>query len=345
MSEPTTLATWAAAIADALRARGCDASQLLTRAGLDPGKLAEPGARYPLRGMTQLWNLAIAASGDPAFALEVPHHVRPGTMHALGHSLRASSHLLDALLRMARYSRLVTDAADIAIELDREQICLVYRPPAHDIPLANAAYEAFMATAVNLGRGMAGPQHGLLGCEFRHAAPADTSPYARFFACPVRFDAQQNRLIFDRRLLQRPLPGANARAAQRFDTAAAAYLARFDAHPASQRVRELLIQRLPSGEPSRKAIADALHLTPRTLLRRLAGEGTHWKALLNDTRRELALSYLRQGRSGAEITYLLGFADPSNFTRAFKRWQKCSPQAWLRTRGSGSGSGSEPAPP
>lgn len=88
-----------------------------------------------------------------------------------------------------------------------------------------------------------------------------------------------------------------------FDAAAAAYLARFDATPVSQRVRELLI-------------------------RRLATEDVSYKDLLNDARRELALSYLRQGRSAAEITCLLGFADPSNFTRAFKRWTGMAPTPW-----------------
>lgn len=329
MSEPTTLATWAAAIAGALRARRVDADALLTQAGLDPALIHKPGARFPTRGMTRFWNLAVQAT-EPALALEVPRHVRPTTMHALGLSLRASRTLEDALLRMARYSRLVTDAADIAIEIDGAQINAVYRPPLHDLPLAHAAYEAFMATAVDLGRIMTGSPAGLLSCEFHHPAPADISAYQRFFACPLRFQAPRNRLIFDRALLQAPLPGADAALARHYDSAAADYLARFDAHPVSRRVRDLLIRSLPSGEPTREAIAAALHLTPRTLLRHLATEDTHWKALLNEVRRELACSYLRQGHSAAEITYLLGFGDPGNFTRAFKRWTGVAPMAWLR---------------
>src|SRR3546814_4141444 len=72
----------------------------------------------------------------------------------------------------------------------------------------------------------------------------------------------------------------------------------------------ILVRQLPAGEPKREAVAAALKLTPRTLLRRLADENAHYKALLNDTRRELAFAYLRQNRSGAEITYLLGFTHP-----------------------------------
>lgn len=327
MSEPTTLATWAAAIAAALRARQIDAQALLTSAGLDPSLLHRQGARYPTRGMTRFWQLAVQAT-EPALALEVPRHVQPATMHALGLSLRASRTLEDALLRMARYSRLVTDAADIVLATEGACIEAIYRAPQHDFPLADAAYEAFMATAVDLGRALAGQHHGLLACEFRHAAPANLGVYQRYFDCPLRFGARYNRLVFDRAALQAPLPSADAIAARLYDVAASEYLARFDADPMSQRVRERLIHQLPSGEPTREAMAAILHLTPRTLLRHLAREDTDWKTLLNEVRRELAFSYLHQDRSAAEITYLLGFGDPANFTRAFKRWTGSAPTVW-----------------
>ena len=327
MAEPSTLTTWAAAIAAALQARGIDAGLLVQQAGLDPALLGKAGARYPTRGMTRFWELAVRAT-DASLPLEVPRYVQPQTMHVLGLSLRASRTLGEAMLRMTRYSRLVTDAADIAIELDGDELALVYRPPARDLQLADAAYVAFMATAVDMGRLMTGPRYRLRRCEFRHRAPPDPTIDARFFDCPVRYGAAHNRLVFDRHLFDVPLRGADEAAARHYDAVAGAYLSRFDQHPTAQRVREWLIHALPSGEPTREAVADAMHLTPRTLLRRLALEDTHWKQLLNEVRRELALSYLRQGHSAAEITYLLGFGDPGNFTRAFRRWTGETPSAW-----------------
>ncbi|WP_370305333.1 AraC family transcriptional regulator [Sinimarinibacterium flocculans] len=341
MAGPSTLSSWAAAVAAALRARGIDARALLLQAGLDPGLIAIPGARYPAHRMTRFWALAIEAT-EPALALEVPDHVQPGTMHALGSSLAASRSLAEALLRIARYSRLVSDAADVVIETEADRIGVVYRPPPRDPPLAPAAFEAFMASAVRLARQLSGTASGgLLGCEFRHAAPPDPRPYREWFAAPVRFGAPRNRLLFDRRLAHMPLPGADEHEARHHDAVAAGYLARFDAQPVARRVREVLIRHLPSGEPTRAALAQALHLTPRTLLRRLAAEHTNWKTLLNELRCELAQSYLRQGRSAAEITYLLGFADPANFTRAFRRWTGMPPRRWISSeRGSRGRAGS-----
>ena len=83
---------------------------------------------------------------------------------------------------------------------------------------------------------------------------------------------------------------------------------------------------LPQGEPKRDAVAQALCLSQRTLQRRLQEEGTSFQQLLDDTRRELVVQYLAQPNlTLLEIAYLLGFADPSNFFRAFRRWFASTP--------------------
>lgn len=330
VAEPTTLASWASAIARALQARGCDARQLFLQAGLDYDGIDQAETRFPLRRMTRLWALAVDASGAPPLALQIPQFVQPHTMHALGPALHSSPTLMDALLRTARYSRIVTDAADLLIELHPQTVDVIYRTPAHDIPLADAAYEAFMATAAHIAFALSGRRDAMKRIEFRHTCSGSEAPYREHFGCPVRFGGDANRMVYDRAAADAPLPGGNERRALRHDAAAAAYLARFDAQPYSQRVREQLIRDLPAGEPTRDTVAAALGLQPRTLLRRLAGEQTNFHALLNQTRRELALAYLREGRTAADATFLLGFGDPSNFGKAFRRWTGMSPQQWRR---------------
>jgi AraC-like DNA-binding protein len=94
----------------------------------------------------------------------------------------------------------------------------------------------------------------------------------------------------------------------------------------THQVRQVLCRLLPQGEPKREAVAQALLLSERTLQRRLQEEGTSYQQLLDDTRRELAEQYLAQPNLPLlEIAYLLGFADPSNFFRAFRRWFDATP--------------------
>jgi AraC-like DNA-binding protein len=96
-------------------------------------------------------------------------------------------------------------------------------------------------------------------------------------------------------------------------------------------VRALILQAMPSGEIDQVDIARSLHQSTSTLQRRLRREGTSFQGLLSEIRREKALEYLRSGRhSLADITFLLGFADQSNFTRAFRRWTGKTPREFVR---------------
>ena len=79
-------------------------------------------------------------------------------------------------------------------------------------------------------------------------------------------------------------------------------------------------------------MADALHMSVRSLQRKLQQQGTSYKKLLEQTRRELAQTYVKdKRRSFSEITCLLGFSEQSNFTRAFKRWEEVAPGEYRET--------------
>jgi len=107
------------------------------------------------------------------------------------------------------------------------------------------------------------------------------------------------------------------------------YLARFDRDSLSMQVRSLLIELLPDGQPTQNGIASSLNLSVRNLQRKLHSEGVSFKCLLDETRKELATQYIRDSnRRIGEITYLLGFSEPSNFTRAFRRWTGLSPNEY-----------------
>ena len=97
----------------------------------------------------------------------------------------------------------------------------------------------------------------------------------------------------------------------------------------SLQVRDRLVRMLPEGEPSAEQVASSLHLSLRSLQRRLAEEDSSYEQLLLQTREELARSYLQDPRHAiSEIAYLLGYADASCFTRAFRRWTGMAPSVY-----------------
>jgi AraC-like DNA-binding protein len=330
--DPTSLTSWGLAMAKALAARGCDAPPLFERAGLDFGALDDPDARYPVRTTSLLWRLAVEATGDPCFGLEVARHTSPMTFHALGFSLAASSSVREAFERVVRYYRLVSDAALIRFE---EQGA-AYRVSIHTAPRAHPSVEAIdavMAVAIRLCRSLTDRQFVPLAVEFQRPAPPDPSPFYRCFRAPITFGAGEDAMMLPKARCDERIQGANPELARANDRIAAEALARWERSHLADRVRVLLLDGLPNGTRSQADVARQLGLSTRALQRKLAGEATSYGALLDGTRRELALAYIREGRhSMTDIGYLLGFSGAASFTRAFRRWTGKTPSDYQREK-------------
>ncbi|HUA89915.1 MAG TPA: AraC family transcriptional regulator ligand-binding domain-containing protein, partial [Steroidobacteraceae bacterium] len=102
--------TWVKAFGRALDAAGCDGSALLAQVGFDLKDLGGPDARCPLNKTRELWEVALAATGDPAFGAKLAKYFTHTTFHTLGYGLSASSTLKEAFERIQRYSHVVSDA-------------------------------------------------------------------------------------------------------------------------------------------------------------------------------------------------------------------------------------------
>lgn len=326
---PTALASWTRAIRKALLAAGLDAESLLAEAGIAVERLADPDARLPVAQTRRLWQLAVAASGDPAFGLRVARQVQPTTFQALGYALAASATLAEAYARAERYCRIVTDAGELKLERHGAECHLLLHTVLGEAAPAEEATDAFAALQVRTVRGLSGRSVLPLRVQLRRAPPLQAEPYRLAFHAPVSFGAADNRLVFAAADFDRPLEGANPELARINEGLAAQQLARLDQADLPARLRALLIERLPDGEPTAAELAAALNLSLRSLQRKLAERGLRYESLLDDTRRELALAQLREARiSLNEIAFLLGFSDASSFSRAFRRWTGLSPTAW-----------------
>ncbi|KTT16660.1 AraC family transcriptional regulator, partial [Pseudomonas oryzihabitans] len=151
-----------------------------------------------------------------------------------------------------------------------------------------------------------------------YAAPANPAPYEAAFGCAVEFGAAENALLLDTTTLA--LPGTDhcpATWRQLLALSEAEHGRLTRTRGLTERVVEVMGPLLRHGEPTLEQIATRLRLPSWTLRRKLAEEGTQYRALLNLTRRDLALAYIRDTEASfGEIAYLLGFASPAAFQRA-----------------------------
>ena len=322
----STLGSVAALIAQTLYSYDCDPAPLFKTAGIELEQSTGDGTRYPVESMQKLWRMAVEASADPCFGFVAGEQLQPAALHGLGFSWLASDTLREALQRLVRFSRLISTAANIQLEDSTEGTELLLLPPAGVEDFVHASIDAGLTGFLHMCRITAGNEINPSRVTLNRNKPGCAKKIEAFFRCPVQYDADNYSLCFSKQLLDAPLVNANHELARINDQAVIDYLARFDRDSITMQVRSSIIERLHDGTPNQETIADSLHVSLRSLQRMLNKEETNYKTLLESTRQELALHYIRETyRSLGEITYLLGFSEPSNFTRAFKRWTGKTP--------------------
>jgi AraC-like DNA-binding protein len=323
---------------------GVPPPRLLGAAGLDPLLLAEPHVDLPHAQELRLWQEAARLTNDQDFGLHLAEWVAPQAdqhFDVLFFALRSCATLGDHYRRAARFTRLLHEGIYLSLEEDDDPDVarLVHGHHAEPPGPSRHPVEGLLALALLNGRRAIGEEFSPRAVCFAHPRPSRVSEQERIFRASVHYGCARDELVFDRALLARPQQGAEPRLLAMLDRQLDGLLA---AQPESGRfvdiVRRGMMEELPDREPSIAAIAARLHISPRSLQRRLQNEDTSFAEVLSATRRDLALRYLRDPRiSIGEVGFLLGFQDVSAFFRAFKRWTGSTPAQYQRSGGHPSG--------
>jgi len=311
-------------------ALGVDRGELLRRTGFDPEAARDPDAKIPLAVENALWNESAALANDDAFGLHTAERVKPGAFDVLDYAVRTAPTFRSALERLARYNRLVHDAAVFSLHPGPERLRVEHGFRGHASAPCRHAAEFTLGCLVVIGAQLAEQPLGPLAVEFAHAAPsaAALAEHRRVFGLEPRFSEPVNALEFERALVERALPRADPALSRVIERHAETLLAALPSpsETTADRVRRLLSQTLGEGTATLGDCAARLKMAERSLQRKLADEGLTFEALLDEVRQKLALRYLADRKLAvAEVAYLLGYSEPSPFHRAFKRWTGKTP--------------------
>lgn len=285
----------------------------------------DPCKRLPYEKIDRIRAAAAEAAGDEAFGLRSAAVYLPSQLGALGYAWQASMTLRKAFMRLERFVRLVNDKARVNVEDRDGSLVITLRI---DLPseCEAARDDGALALITRMSRLISGEHFRLDAVNFRHAKPADIKPYFEFFGCDLHFDQPENQLLIPLQLADEVLIGANPELALLNDKVITRRLALIDKRDIVARVRAVIVDQLPQGHLSDETVAGALHMSVRTLHRKLADVDSNFRALLVEMRQRLAEAYiLDNSLTLTEISLLLGFSEPSSFSRAFKSWTGTAP--------------------
>jgi len=311
--------------------------------GIDPAPLfaaediqirlpLDPCMRLPFEKIDRIRTKALELIGDEALGLRSAAVYLPSQLGALGYAWQASLTLRKACQRLERFIRVVNDNAVVRVE-DRDGCMVVTLKLDVRSECEAVRDDGALALVTRMCRLVSGDHFRLQAVNFKHAEPKDIKPFFEYFACQLHFDQAENQLLIPLQFADEVLAGANPELALLNDQVVTRRLALLDRNDIVARVQATLMEQLPNGNVSDDTVADALHMSVRTMHRKLTEVDSNFRTLLVEMRRDLAEQYiLDNSLTLTEISLLLGFSEPSSFSRAFKSWTGSAPSEVRQAR-------------
>jgi AraC-like DNA-binding protein len=268
------------------------------------------------------------ASNDPAIGLKLGTEERVERYDPVKLAALSARSFREAVERLSRYKQLTCPEEIRLVERGNECAVQFLWLLAHEQepPLLVDVCFAWIVALAQRGTGRPLTAKRV---EFQRAL-THREMYESHFRCPVKFKARQNALIFSKSDIEFPFVTYNADLLATFAPQLEAELTEQLAQKSfAEQAKGILKQVLAGQRPGIQDLARELHLSTRTLQRRLSEQGITFQRLLDEARRELARHYLlHSSRELNETAYLLGYEDANSFFRAFHQWEGTSPGQW-----------------
>lgn len=307
---------------------GLSPQTVLRRAGLPMGLFNMDKVMVSTEEFFALHRGIAEASNDPGVGLKLGTEERVERYDPVKIAAISARSFRDAVERLSRYKQLTCPEEIRVVERGNE--CAVrfvwLRAHEKEPPLLVDVCFAWIVAMAQRGTGQSlSPQR----VEFQRA-PAHREMYEVHFRCPVKFRANQNALVFKKAEMELPFVTSNpdllATVAPQLEAELTEQLAQRNFN---EQAKGILKRLLAGQRPGINDLARELHLSTRTLQRRLTEQGITFQRLLEEARRELARHYLlHSSRELNETAYLLGYEDANSFFRAFHQWEGTSPGQW-----------------
>lgn len=306
-----------------------DSDAFLQSMGIDPAQVRRPDARIGVDTYLAIQDGAAKVANDPYFGLHMGEYAEAGSWSILGYLMMNCKTLGEAFEKAGRYSHIIGNLIEARVVPGFQKVRLVFFTPPHAPPMSRHCFDSTFSSSVRMMRSLTGLPLNPLEVTFTYPAPTSTAEYDRIFRCPVRFEYKENSVTIDPSIASIPVRMPNPGLRQYFEAYAQDFLAQMDQkNEVTRKVMRILLEQLDDDQLSLEKVAKQMAISARTLQNRLSDEGVTFSDLLDKTRERLARQYLRENYSVEQITYLLGFSEPSVFRKAFKKWVGVTPKEY-----------------
>jgi AraC-like DNA-binding protein len=314
-----------------LRDSGLDAGRLLVGLGLTLEDLQDPACRVSFRQGREAILRALQMAPGRALGLETGCRQKINSVGLVGYAMLTAATIGEAVKLGLQFQKDTGSMLEFDTRVTSDGIAVTAASRFHEPSIYTFLVEEAFANFMSIGIGLVGDGFKPLRIELAYPAPVHAGAYRDVFDCEIRFGCVENVFLFDPALYKRALATADPFSHRQLCEFIAYHRTRSrEAAEITESVGRVLRQKLQERINISK-VAKALGMSERTLRRRLAESAVSFQGLLDDLRKNRALELLANPHMSVEqIAFAVGFTDPHNFRRAFRRWTGTTPGA-LRT--------------
>ena len=312
-----------------IQSRGADPQAVLAHAGLPITLPEQFDATLSWQQFQAVVTRCCAQTKEPALGLYLGSQLTITTHGLLGLATMSSGNLQQAVALICKYTTTRSPLLTLTMQQQRQQVSLVLTELQPLADIRQFVVDTFAVALHAILDFVSGHQYRLRQVHFAYAEPEYRALYQAFFPCPVLFAQKDHRLIFDAADLAIVSPWADRQVQSQLTAQCEQELQRWQQRQSMAGLIRLMLGRTKGRIPGIEQVAAEFALSSRTLRRRLQLEHTCYQELVAAWRRDMACQYLGSTSLPVQqIGYLLGYADPANFGRAFRREHGLSPQQY-----------------
>jgi AraC-like DNA-binding protein len=332
MSESRTPSAWKVpvqillGIARLLEEQGVDVTEWLNDNDHGVRILETPNHRLSIHQHLALFRRAISLAQEPGLGLDVGHRQTPSDWGILGYAINCCANVREAFALGARYSRIASSFTNLQLVETRNNMCWQAIPPLDYGDVLPFIIEFEFASFFRCAQLLTGRSDGIAEIQFAYPPPVYSKRYGEFFPVRLKFGATVNQVVLEPQSLLFPILQASTANRGLAEKMCQEYLERQPLHDdLASEIRDLLLTDA-RYYPDAELVARALHMTSRTLRKKLALKHTSFQRILDDVRARRAKEKLANTRMKVEeIAWDCDFADVPSFRRAFKKWTGLTP--------------------